>query len=152
MFLSTVRAVKLEVRPLFLPQLVRLTAMLKPGLHSINVSCLRSLPASPADVCLIIMITFPPPSGPTRTGHSSMSAASRPSKCSRCWWPGCTISTRIAYSMCSCGCRMSRCRYCQQVSGRGIASPFSCFSLIAATSGQDKKEKKTFHICSPRRR
>lgn len=38
MFLSTVRAVKLEVRPLFLPQLVRLTAMLKPGLHSINVS------------------------------------------------------------------------------------------------------------------
>jgi len=38
MFLSTVRAVKLEVRPLFLPQLVRLTAMLKPGLHTINVS------------------------------------------------------------------------------------------------------------------
>lgn len=38
MFLSTVKAVKLEVRPLFLPQLVRLTAMLKPGLHSINVS------------------------------------------------------------------------------------------------------------------
>ncbi|CAD6991963.1 unnamed protein product [Ceratitis capitata] len=38
MFLTTVRAVKLEVRPLFLPQLVRLTAMLKPGLHTINVS------------------------------------------------------------------------------------------------------------------
>lgn len=37
MFLTTVRAVKLEVRPLFLPQLVRLTAMLKPGLTSINV-------------------------------------------------------------------------------------------------------------------
>ncbi|XP_064553878.1 dynein axonemal heavy chain 5 isoform X1 [Drosophila montana] len=36
MFLSTVKAVKLEVRPLFLPQLVRLTAMLKPGLHNIN--------------------------------------------------------------------------------------------------------------------
>ncbi|KAL9890241.1 LOW QUALITY PROTEIN: dynein axonemal heavy chain 1 [Glossina fuscipes fuscipes] len=36
MFLTTVRAVKLEVRPLFLPQLVRLTAMLKPGLTSIN--------------------------------------------------------------------------------------------------------------------
>ncbi|KAI8118220.1 axonemal, Dynein heavy chain 5 [Lucilia cuprina] len=36
MFLSTVRAVKLEVRPLFLPQLVRLTAMLKPGLTTIN--------------------------------------------------------------------------------------------------------------------
>jgi len=38
MFLSTVRAVKLEVRPLFLPQLVRLTSMLKPGLQTINVS------------------------------------------------------------------------------------------------------------------
>jgi len=37
MFLSTVRAVKLEVRPLFLPQLVRLTSMLKPGLQTINV-------------------------------------------------------------------------------------------------------------------
>ncbi|XP_075145766.1 dynein axonemal heavy chain 1 [Haematobia irritans] len=36
MFLTTVRAVKLEVRPLFLPQLVRLTAMLKPGLTTIN--------------------------------------------------------------------------------------------------------------------
>nr|XP_036233287.1 dynein heavy chain 5, axonemal isoform X1 [Bactrocera oleae] len=36
MFLTTVRAVKLEVRPLFLPQLVRLTAMLRPGLHTIN--------------------------------------------------------------------------------------------------------------------
>jgi len=43
MFLSTVKAVKLEVRPLFLPQLVRLTAMLKPGLHSINVSFTFSL-------------------------------------------------------------------------------------------------------------
>uniref|UniRef100_A0A182YK77 AAA+ ATPase domain-containing protein n=1 Tax=Anopheles stephensi TaxID=30069 RepID=A0A182YK77_ANOST len=36
MFLSTIKKVKLEVRPLFLPQLVRLTAMLKPGLKSIN--------------------------------------------------------------------------------------------------------------------
>lgn len=37
MFLSTVKKVKLEVRPLFLPQLVRLTTMLKPGLRYINV-------------------------------------------------------------------------------------------------------------------
>uniref|UniRef100_A0A8W7PQG3 Dynein, axonemal, heavy chain 5 n=1 Tax=Anopheles coluzzii TaxID=1518534 RepID=A0A8W7PQG3_ANOCL len=36
MFLCTIKKVKLEVRPLFLPQLVRLTAMLKPGLKSIN--------------------------------------------------------------------------------------------------------------------
>ncbi|XP_055923365.1 dynein axonemal heavy chain 5 isoform X2 [Eupeodes corollae] len=36
MFLTTVKAVKLEVRPLFLPQLVRLTAMLQPGLSTIN--------------------------------------------------------------------------------------------------------------------
>lgn len=38
MFLGTVKKVKLEVRPLFLPQLVRLTAMLRPGLRTINVS------------------------------------------------------------------------------------------------------------------
>ena len=37
MYLTTVKAVKLEVRPLFLPQLVRLTSMLRPGLNSINV-------------------------------------------------------------------------------------------------------------------
>ncbi|XP_037924624.1 dynein heavy chain 5, axonemal isoform X2 [Hermetia illucens] len=36
MFLSTVKAVKLEVRPLFLPQLVQLTTMLRPGLTTIN--------------------------------------------------------------------------------------------------------------------
>lgn len=41
MFLSTVKKVKLEVRPLFLPQLVRLTTMLKPGLRSINVCTIR---------------------------------------------------------------------------------------------------------------
>nr|CAD7258976.1 unnamed protein product [Timema shepardi]CAD7569562.1 unnamed protein product [Timema californicum] len=35
-FLGTVRRVKLEVRPLFLPQLVRLSAMLSPGLNSIT--------------------------------------------------------------------------------------------------------------------
>lgn len=38
MFLATVKQVKLEVRPLFLPQLVLLTSMLKPGLYSICVS------------------------------------------------------------------------------------------------------------------
>lgn len=46
MFLTTVKQVKLEVRPLFLPQLVQLTSMLKPGLYSICVSCysvIRSL-------------------------------------------------------------------------------------------------------------
>lgn len=37
MFLSTVKQVKLEVRPLFLPQLVQLTSLLKPGLHRIRV-------------------------------------------------------------------------------------------------------------------
>lgn len=37
MFLTTVKEVKLEVRPLFLPQLVQLTSMLKPGLRRINV-------------------------------------------------------------------------------------------------------------------
>ncbi|XP_058454765.1 dynein axonemal heavy chain 5 [Malaya genurostris] len=36
MFLNTIKKVKLEVRPLLLPQLVRLTAMMKPGLKSIN--------------------------------------------------------------------------------------------------------------------
>ncbi|XP_046389607.1 dynein axonemal heavy chain 5 [Ischnura elegans] len=35
-FLTTVRRVKLEVRPLFLPQLVRLTALLTPGLNTIK--------------------------------------------------------------------------------------------------------------------
>ncbi|KAG8237937.1 hypothetical protein J437_LFUL017487 [Ladona fulva] len=35
-FLSTVSRVKLEVRPLFLPQLVRLTALLTPGLNIIK--------------------------------------------------------------------------------------------------------------------
>lgn len=40
MFLTTVKQVKLEVRPLFLPQLVQLTSMLKPGLYSICVSWL----------------------------------------------------------------------------------------------------------------
>lgn len=38
MFFATVKSVKLEVRPLFLPQLVRLTSMLRPGLTNINVS------------------------------------------------------------------------------------------------------------------
>lgn len=38
MFLATVKQVKLEVRPLFLPQLVQLTSLLKPGLHRIKVS------------------------------------------------------------------------------------------------------------------
>lgn len=38
MFMSTVRQVKLEVRPLFLPQLVQLTSLLKPGLSRIKVS------------------------------------------------------------------------------------------------------------------
>lgn len=37
LFLKTVKQVKLEVRPLFLPQLVQLTSMLKPGLETINV-------------------------------------------------------------------------------------------------------------------
>lgn len=37
MFLSTVKQVKLEVRPLFLPQLVQLASLLKPGLHRIKV-------------------------------------------------------------------------------------------------------------------
>lgn len=37
MFLTTVKEVKLEVRPLFLPQLVQLTSMLKPGLRRITV-------------------------------------------------------------------------------------------------------------------
>lgn len=37
LFLRTVKQVKLEVRPLFLPQLVQLTSLLKPGLHSIKV-------------------------------------------------------------------------------------------------------------------
>lgn len=37
MFLKTVKQVKLEVRPLFLPQLVQLTSLLKPGLHRIRV-------------------------------------------------------------------------------------------------------------------
>lgn len=37
MFLAAVKQVKLEVRPLFLPQLVRLTSMLRPGLYNINV-------------------------------------------------------------------------------------------------------------------
>lgn len=37
-FLATVRRVKAEVRPLFLPQLVRLSSMLTPGLHSITWS------------------------------------------------------------------------------------------------------------------
>ncbi|RZF32385.1 hypothetical protein LSTR_LSTR001849, partial [Laodelphax striatellus] len=35
-FLGTVRRVKLDVRPLFLPQLVRLASMLSPALNSIN--------------------------------------------------------------------------------------------------------------------
>ncbi|KAJ9592734.1 hypothetical protein L9F63_015614, partial [Diploptera punctata] len=35
-FLAAVRRVKLEVRPLFLPQLVRLSSMLSPGLHKIT--------------------------------------------------------------------------------------------------------------------
>lgn len=43
MFLATVKQVKLEVRPLFLPQLVQLTSMLKPGLYSICVSFVESL-------------------------------------------------------------------------------------------------------------
>lgn len=37
LFLETVKRVKLEVRPLFLPQLVQLTSMLKPGLNNITV-------------------------------------------------------------------------------------------------------------------
>lgn len=37
MFLTTVKQVKLEVRPLFLPQLVQLISMLKPGLYKIRV-------------------------------------------------------------------------------------------------------------------
>lgn len=37
MFLKTVKQVKLEVRPLFLPQLVQLTSLLKPGLTRIRV-------------------------------------------------------------------------------------------------------------------
>lgn len=37
MFLSTVKQVKLEVRPLFLPQLVQLASLLKPGLCRIRV-------------------------------------------------------------------------------------------------------------------
>lgn len=36
MFLKTVKQVKLEVRPLFLPQLVQLTSLLKPGLTRIK--------------------------------------------------------------------------------------------------------------------
>lgn len=43
MFLTTVKQVKLEVRPLFLPQLVQLTSMLKPGLYKIRVRLINSL-------------------------------------------------------------------------------------------------------------
>lgn len=34
--LKSVRRVKLEVRPLFLPQLMHLVALLQPGLHSLS--------------------------------------------------------------------------------------------------------------------
>lgn len=82
MFLSTVRAVKLEVRPLFLPQLVRLTAMLKPGLHTINVSHLISV-LCPLASLTINLILFS--SGLTKTGPSSTSAASKLSKTLKYW-------------------------------------------------------------------
>lgn len=48
MFLATVKQVKLEVRPLFLPQLVQLTSMLKPGLYSICVSFVLQNVRAPA--------------------------------------------------------------------------------------------------------
>lgn len=38
MYFRVVKSVIQEVRPLFLPQLVRLTTMLRPGLKQINVS------------------------------------------------------------------------------------------------------------------
>lgn len=41
MYFRVVKSVIQEVRPLFLPQLVRLTTMLKPGLKQINVSSLH---------------------------------------------------------------------------------------------------------------
>lgn len=37
MYFRVVKSVIQEVRPLFLPQLVRLTTMLRPGLKQINV-------------------------------------------------------------------------------------------------------------------
>jgi hypothetical protein len=37
MYFRVVKSVIQEVRPLFLPQLVRLTTMLRPGLRQINV-------------------------------------------------------------------------------------------------------------------
>lgn len=38
MFLNTIKQVKLEVRPLFLPHLVQLIGLLKPGLNTIKVN------------------------------------------------------------------------------------------------------------------
>lgn len=55
MFLTTVKQVKLEVRPLFLPQLVQLTSMLKPGLYSICVSW-SSQRNSPTSFCFCCVV------------------------------------------------------------------------------------------------
>lgn len=56
-------------------------------------------------------------SGQTKTGPSSMSAASRPLRILKSWWRVSMTSTPIASSTYSCGCRTSHCRFCQQVSG-----------------------------------
>lgn len=59
MFLTTVKQVKLEVRPLFLPQLVQLTSMLKPGLYSICVSCyLKCFPPTLVTFAASLATTF----------------------------------------------------------------------------------------------
>lgn len=57
MFLTTVKEVKLEVRPLFLPQLVQLTSMLKPGLKKITV-CVGSNIVNIVNPCYMVALTL----------------------------------------------------------------------------------------------
>lgn len=76
MFLKTVKQVKLEVRPLFLPQLVQLTSLLKPGLTRITVSHPTSLSKLPKLHQMISIYS----SGLIRNGLIFMRNVKMPSK------------------------------------------------------------------------
>lgn len=93
MFLKTVKQVKLEVRPLFLPQLVQLTSLLKPGLTRIRVRHFRNEMKSVL-FTLFFLLTF---SGQTRSGWNFMRNAKMPSKHSMCWLYEFTIFMLIAF-------------------------------------------------------
>lgn len=120
MFLSTVKKVKLEVRPLFLPQLVRLTTMLKPGLRSINVRTKIYYEKNKNFICLFCFILFYIYSGQIQDGLNFTKMEKKQLKHLMFLLHVFMIFILIEFCLFWHQCKKSHCRYCQVMKKYGL--------------------------------